>query len=401
MIGRLAAHRLGSHSRWLPALLLWFAGLRGLVEGYTLSLQYLLISSPSTGNIYYAKLPTLHDFIVAQTSSRPVSQAYVLIDGTTKCTGYGCLEDSDRGLQQPRSLAVHEGESLTEATLYVADTKGECIYAYTLRKSDVGGWLTATSQRRVLADAIVGGLAVDGVGNLFYTIAQGGQVNMLTSDYLRKAAEAVAAGDEPPKPQMVSLYGATSKGSSGAAVMEPMGIASDNFFVYWANHGGDEATGVLVKAPDAVGEEAVQFASSLQALASNTDLYQDVASHVCLARDTLFFTGDTPSLYAVKGTGGTIAEVAKNFSQPAGCVYDRMSTLYVADGGRDTVYSLAANFAGLRAVRYLTTAVHVPGPDSLALFGAATPRSGGRLGAQVPIHLIAILLFGVATLHQS
>jgi len=305
-------------------------------------------------------------------------------------------------LQQPRALAVHEGESETEATLYVADTKAECIYAYTLRKADVGGWLTATSQRRVLADVVAGGLAVDGVGNLFYTIAESGQVNMLSSDYLHQVTSAVAAGDEPPKPRTVPLYGASSKGSSGASVVEPMGIASDNFFVYWANHGGDEATGVLVKAPDAVGEEAAEFATSLQPLAANTDLYQDVASHVCLARDTLFFTGDTPSLFAVKATGGTIAEIAQNFSQPAGCVYDRMSTLYVADSGRDTVYSLAANFAGLRAVRYLTTAVHVPGADSLALFGAATPRSGGRMGAQVPIHLLALLvLLAVGSLYRS
>merc|ERR1719188_1657342 len=125
---------------------------------------------------------------------------------------------------------------------------------------------------------------------------------MAPTEYLAKVAEAWAAGSTLPEPEVVALYGASSRGAAGAAVARPAGVASDNFFVYWANEGGDEATGTLVRAPDSIGEDPAQFADALQALAANSDSvsYEDVASNVCLARDTVFFTGDTHSLWAVK-----------------------------------------------------------------------------------------------------
>lgn len=369
---------LGSQVAWshtalshfpLAVLLLFLVGAAQGVEPLP---QWLLISSPSTGNIYYASLPNLAEKALF-VADRHQSQAYTLIDGSRRCSGYGCAEDSDMGLRSPRGLAVYAGESLSRATLYVSDTEALNIYAYELTKSKFG-WLTATSQRRVLQNIAASHLAVDAMGNLYFTVTDSGQINTLTAEYLAKAAEAAASGNTLPEPEIRALYSTASKGTN-AAVVQPTGIVADNFFVYWANHGGDESTGTLVKAPDSAGEDPASFANSLQSLAANTEYYQAVASNLCLARDTVFFTGETASLYAVKSTGGVIAEIAKNFSEPKGCVYDDEGTLYVADAARNAVYSLAANFAALRAVRYTTKMVQVPGADQIVIFGASTPQS--------------------------
>lgn len=372
----------------LAVLLIGF----GRVWSHNLATQYLLVSSPSTGNIYYVRLPSLH------TQSLPIEDRYpepghLLIDGETRCVGYGCREDDDVGLKSPHGLAVHEGESLSQATLFVSDPEALSIYAYTLMRSQFGG-LTATGQHKILQNVDTKALAVDAFGNLFYTVTESGEVNMLTTDYLAKAAEAWATGSTLPEPEVVALYGASSKGEAGAAVARPAGIASDNFFVYWANQGGDEATGTVVKAPDSIGEDPAQFADALQALAANSDSvnFEDVASNVCLARDTAFFTGDTHSLWAVKTSGSLIAEVAKNFSKPKGCVYDRQGSLYVADEADGVVYSLAANFNALRAVRYTTRTAVVPGADQIAIFGAGTPQNFGVRAAPSAGSFAAVLV---------
>merc|ERR1719215_502030 len=253
------------------------------------------------------------------------------------------------------------------ATLYVADPKAANVYAYDLSKNDWDG-LSAYGQRKVLTNMVVRGLAVDGQGNLFFSWGDKGDVCMLTTSYLAKVAHAAYHGLDMPVQEIVTLYAAGATGNGGASVAQPAGLASDNFFVYWANTEGDASSGTLVKAYDSVGDKTV---GGMEAVAANTEFYSAVASNVCLARDNVFFTGDTKSLYAVKTSGGMIAEVMSNFTQPHGCVYDEQGTLYVADGGADAVYSSAANFAGLRTVSYSTKVFEVPGVDQVAIFGAA------------------------------
>merc|ERR1740129_1529242 len=88
--------------RCLSAALL--ACLAGVIQAFDVPTQFLIISSPSEGNVYYAKLPTMHEQAQFLTDRLP-TQAYVLIRGKDQCVGYGCASDTNLGLRSPRGLA--------------------------------------------------------------------------------------------------------------------------------------------------------------------------------------------------------------------------------------------------------------------------------------------------------
>jgi len=335
----------------------------------------------------------------------------LLIDGgASRCLGTSCNEDSDLGLQSPQSLAIHEGTATTSAILYVADTKALNIYGYRLVRSAFDT-LSVSGQWKARRNVAALGLAVDGFGNLFYTTSEGGQIEML-------AAASLEARQEPTP---TVLYAAGSSGSSGASIAGPAGLAADGFYLYWANSGGDGSTGTVLKAPEQLSNVVDQAAgnssataenssataaanasntsadsgstSGPQAIAANSDLYEVVAANVCLARDNVFYTGDTSSLFAVKSRGGSIAEVAQNFSAPKGCVYDDDGTLFVADQDANSVIALPVNFASLRAIRYTSPAFQVQGPSHVAIFGTRRiSRSRSSRGASPAALAISVVL---------
>merc|ERR1712196_701559 len=136
---------------------------------------YAVISSPTTGNIYYASLPCFHDMAMS-ISDRPVHDAAILIDGKgSVCQGWGCLSDNS-GLKYPEALAIHHGAYSN--TLYVADTQAEVIYAYDLYESPLST-LHVGYQRVVLEKVVARGLAVDDTGNLFFTSPDANQISVL------------------------------------------------------------------------------------------------------------------------------------------------------------------------------------------------------------------------------
>jgi len=194
----------------------------------------------------------------------------------------------------------------------------------------------------------VGAMAVDGYGNLFFTTSEDGAIHTLPASEMAKGSQSTE-----------TLYSAES-----ASVRGPAGIVADGFFLYWANRQGDTTSGVVARAPERRTEGSV----APEVLAANSDLYQEIAVNVCLARDNLFFTGESEYLFAVKSAGGMIANVSRAFSAPKGCAYDGESTLYVADAGSNAVYSLPANMAALRPIRHVSKVASVEGPDQIAIF---------------------------------
>jgi len=395
-------------------LVLWAALLSLLqgrcVQGLRTGSRFILISSPSTSSIYYAVLPSIYEQTLPREDRVPVSASLLINGSASKCFGVFCDEDSDVGLQEPAGLAVFEGVHSRSARLYVADTKAQNIYAYDIVRL---AWdtLVVGSQTKVLKGVNALGIAVDSVGNLLYT-QEGGQVSVVTVEQL----DACIYEAKEPKPAV--LLGPDAKGAGGAALKAPAGIATDNFFLYLANSEGDASTGTVMKAPEllpkektASEEEVVTDASAdaatpapvaaplaavgvpaIQAIAANTDVSEAVAINLCLARDNVFFTGDTKALFAVKSRGGTIAQVTNSFKEPKGCVYDEESTLFVADQGDDAVFSLPANFVNLRAYNYTRKVYQVPGPSGVALLGTRSGlviRSSSRSSVSSPLPALA------------
>lgn len=310
--------------------------------------RYIFVSSPSMGNVYYSQLPSFHDLTLPP-SRRPALETKVLIDGKgTKCEGWGCPEDADEGLREPKALALHQQASGV-GTLYVGDSQAGAIFSYRIWMNDMG--LSVGPQRRVLTslNSAVGAMAVDSFGNLFFSMPEDGAIRMLSASEVAKGGKST-----------VTLYAAED-----ASVKSPAGLVADNFFLYWANQQGDTSSGIVARAPE---QRAEGSNASVEVLAANADLYQKIAVNVCLARDNLFFTGESEYLFAVKIAGGMIANVSHAFSAPRGCAYDGESTLYVADAGSNAVYSLPANMAALRPIRHTTKVASVEGPDQVAVF---------------------------------
>jgi len=315
-------------------------------------------SSPSTRSILWAPLPSFHDLTVAQ-KDRPAATSKVLINGVvTKCTGWMCSNTMDRGLEEPTGLAL-DHRAGGHAWLYVSDPKVGALYRYPVdenwRKEPVAG------HQQLLKEDLkdkAHWLALDGYGNLFYTDAEEGAISMLSLEDL----EATAAKGR-------TLYSAKKMKS----VAGPAGIAVDNLHIYWANLQGDKRSGTLVQALAAKVEKP-------KVLAGQTDMYKALSKDICLARDNIFFTGDTNVLFGIKadGSSSSAIEVSQDFKQPRGCVYDEEATVYVADHDGDAIYSLPANFKELRAVKRLDKVADMASPNQVAIFFGPSSNSNLR-----------------------
>lgn len=322
--------------------------------------RFILVTSPGDRNVYYAKLPSFHE-LTKPVSNRSQIDAQKLIDGAaSKCEGAFCTEVSNQGLSSPQGLALYQDS--TSAWVYVSDVEAENIYKYSLSmrydEPTNAFYLLVGDQERV-SSGIPGGalwLSVDGLGNLFYTSGTNGQIEMISSENLKKNNVSESAREV--------LY----KAADSTSVSQPGGIVADNFFVYWANRDAGETAGTIVKAYERKKAESADYP---KALTSNAAM----ASGVCLARDTVFYTADTESIFAVKQQGGAIAEVTSGFQKPRGCVYDNVGTLYVADEQANAIYSLPGNMPNLRAVKHITKVISVNQPQQLVIYSGAVHLS--------------------------
>lgn len=288
-------------------------------------------------------------------------KATKFIDGvSTKCTGAMCDSTSDQGLDAPAGLALHQAGSTY--TLYVSDLTAENIYKYPvsviLDAATNSYFLSVGGQERV-ATGIPGGahsLACDGLGNLFYTSSTAGQVEMIPVEKLQ-------SGDTTSQARKV-LY-APDPAVDPNYVSKPGGIAVDNYFVYWTNTDAGETKGTIVKAYE--NPQTAEAGTFPAPIAGNAAM----AKGICLARGTVFYSGDTTSLFATKLSGGVIAEVSGAFQKPRGCAYDLMGSLYVADEQANAIYSLPGNMPQLRSVKHLSKVISVNQPNQIVILSSA------------------------------
>lgn len=318
------------------------------IGGYDRPDRFVIVTSPSTRNVLWAPLPSLHD-LTLPVKDRWIPDAQILIDGkASKCWGWTCSEHSDRGLEEPTGLALYQRGGGT-AWLYISDPKVGFLYRYEVSSTWRG--LQADSQQLVASDLKDSAhwLAVDSYGNLFYTDAKAGVISMISSEDMSKGI---------PKGRMLA------SSEKLKHVAGPAGIAVDAMDVYWANLKGDQKKGTLLKAEQVASGKA----KSATILSGTSDMYQAMVKDVCLAGSNVFFTGDGESLFAVKADGsGNVTEVAR-LQQPRGCAYDKENTLFVADSGSNAVVSLPANMVNPRAVRNVTKVASIQGPHQIGVF---------------------------------
>mmetsp|Transcript_112540 Transcript_112540/g.363478 ORF Transcript_112540/g.363478 Transcript_112540/m.363478 type:complete len:340 (+) Transcript_112540:121-1140(+) len=310
-----------------------------LVAGsYKPPAKYLIVSNARNGTIGYAKVPP---------GGGAPSEVRTLVDS---------------GLGHPQGIAVDQKRQL----LLVADSDLRKVVSYGLYLH-ADGSLAVDEQTPLAEDVEARWVAVDGPGNVYFSDEMGSRL-------LRVSARQVFDGDT--NAEVVFPRGQEALGSLSA----PGGLATDNFYLYWANKLDGQRAGTLVKGLEAGpnGSSSPLAAQPPAVLASNAPK----AYGVCVAVDNVFFTAPERDVYAVKTSGGNVATVTSGLRSPRGCAWDGDATVYVADRSAHAVYALPGPMVSL----VQTTATQVLRFEDA--FGVAVFSGGRRSG---PLALLALL----------
>lgn len=362
--------------------------------------QFLIVSSPMGQKVSYLELRNFQ--------STGVVHALV-----------------DSGLASPHGIALDRKRGL----LYVADYGARKIFRYTFvvqrsgRNADLQ--LVTEGVRVVVLDGPeVKWLCVDSSsGDLFYTETnkvnkisykvlerlasgqfQASQLTMVSEAAQEAEASAAATasltGSAPATrevlPQILTMYEA----SANTHVSSPAGIVTDGVSVYWANQENGMAAGSVVEGqvtPSAplelsAGSAAASFES--HTVASNSQSSFGITK----THNMLIYSDSAQYVYGVRRTGGQDATLSEAFDSPRGLVWDGDNTIYVADQGGNTIWSMPAG--RLSPNQPLGRVVDVRDPFGLALLSESDPafrvmgasvRRGGGAGAL----LVLLAIMGV------
>jgi len=282
--------------------------------------KYLIASAPSTHMVGYALLPH---------GGYPDGGVQMRVLVST-------------GLTNPQGIAVDQHRR----RLYVADPALTRLVFYDLRPS--GSSLTVGAQETAANSVETRWVAVDGVGNVYFTDEPYHRV-------LRLSAHAIATGGT----QAEIIYDGAFLGS----VSSPGGIAVDNYFVYWTNKESGTQVGSVIKSRELPG---VVNGSSVEVVSNNV-----VKSYgICLApRGSLFYTDERSNLFGVRGAGDVVT-VSAGFVQPRGCSFDGDSTVYVADKYLNAIYAFPTRSPTLDAGAQMIKAAEIEGAFGVAVYTA-------------------------------
>lgn len=224
----------------------------------------------------------------------------------------------DSGLRSPQGLAIDARKS----TLYVADPDMRTVFSYQLVFTNGLLMIDAESPKVAAQNVEARWVAIDGVGNLFFT-------DELTSNIQKVSAENLKKGN--PSPEIIY------DGATVSEVNRPGGIAVDNFHVFWTNKAVGTQVGSVVKGAE--DPETGAAAQSATRIARNSNKVYGV----CLSQNNVYYTDAQRFLYGVKKNGGAIATVSDRLLGPRGCSWDGDGTVYVADKVANAIYSFPSN----------------------------------------------------------
>jgi len=297
--------------------------LQALGCGFANESKYLLISIPSQGKI-----------------------TYVSIDAEGNASKMQNLIDT--GLSMPQGLAIDNAQKF----LYVADPDAKAIYRYRLDFGENGSLIQDGSKRVAVQNIEARWVAIDGIGNLFFTDESKNTINKVSRKELFLNT-----------PKAEIIY----DGSYQKSVSMPGGIAADNFFVFWSNKVSGRLVGSIVRAeesPDGINRKT----ASLPLAKNGEKIYG-----VCLSQNNVFYTDHNANVYGVKKSGGSVTLANDQFVKPRGCAWDGDGTVFVADRQANAVYSFPGN------AHVLSTVHRTKVVDCEDAFGLAVISSSSSL----------------------
>lgn len=319
----------------LCAALYFLSSAAPLAAGFGEAPRFLLASSPSTATIGYLRLPE---------------------DDAPRGDGPPMRVLVGSGHTYPQGIAVDDYRQM----LYVADPSLGKLVRYPLLAS--GKNLKVGKMETVASDVEVRAVAVDGLGNVWFTDEPQQRILRLTAQMIEKKTTT---------PEVVY------DGASMESVRSPGGIAVDNFYVYWLNKASGQSVGSLIRAPQsAPGLSLANLSAGGQPERGHTFLQSlskasDKSYGVCLTSTNAFFTDEFNKVYGVSRTAVARDEataITASFGEPRGCAFDGDGTVYVADKAHNAIYQFASNMERLRPDRLMTKAAEMQGAFGLAIY---------------------------------
>lgn len=291
--------------------------------------KYLFISSPVDEKVSFARLPAAKPMFGRSAPKWVVENLVQLPLG-----------------ESPAGLAVDQKRQI----LYVAVPAKMVVKGYYIQFQDGKAQVKGDSFVAV-KDVKTWWVACDGVGSVFVTDEEGGQILKVPArDLVNHNSTAKVIYDK----------------DTILKVSNPAGIAVDNFHAYWGNKALGTQQGSVVKAfEEPVNEEPNP--ESVRSIATNLDQVHGV----CLVHDIVFFSAPETSLYATDKKGLAEATVVDNsFHSPRGCSWDGDGTVFVADYGANAVLSFAGNMNTPDTAR-VSKLVDVKAPFDVAVMSGA------------------------------
>jgi sugar lactone lactonase YvrE len=344
--------------------------------------KYLLVSTPenSPEKVWYMVLPSAGsasattDATVTATESTGTTDASTTADaGVTGNGMFALLKDTD-GLAKPIGIAVDHARN----GLYVADYVMGKILRWPMAEDTTLQTLSVTStSTEIYSGAYVSWIAVDSIGNLFFSDEDTSTIWKVAAHDLIKSGRGKddefydtkkltyslncpgVYGSDRPTPVVVYSRDETKT----SEVSGPGGLAVDNFHVFWGNKQLGTQVGSIVKGYETSTPDKIKQPVKV---ALNTERVYGV----CLAGNNIFYTDKRTNIYGVKKHGGGIATISESMKDPRGCTWDGDGTIYVADMEGGKVKSFPSNMLNL-APQKLKDVVEVYQPMSLAVYETA------------------------------
>lgn len=287
--------------------------------------QYLLVSQPHLQKVTYFEIP---------------DDPYGNKTGAAGIDADSEIELIVEGLQDPRGIAIDPKTN----RLFVADEMQQKVLSFDLAVKD-GKLIYTGDPVTVAQDVKPRWVAVDGVGNVFFTSGADNKIQ-------RVMAERMELGDT--RAELVYT------GQTVYQVSRPSGLAIDNFNIYWANREQGIKMGSLAMGLEMPPENEPW--TTVRTLADNVL----ISYGVCLSATNVYYTADARTIHGVKKVGGPIVKITDKLNQPRGCVWDSDGTIYVADRGNEGIYTFPASAPELVSQR-LKKFTSVAAPWGLAI----------------------------------
>lgn len=361
--------------KWRGALLLAAAA--------SLELQAEAVAELRTGEHSLLRVPRPEQFLLI---SSPKEQKVCFSRITPgKSAGATVLPLIDSGLAAPAGIAVDR----KRGKLFIADPDVRKVFEYTIQVRG-GELISDNRQLSIIENIEVHWLAVDQLGDLYFTGPLGNQVMTVPLGTLEKleagtllasnlkteseaAAEAAQVAAEnaalaaegkptPPPSADVTIRVLYEAADGVTSVSAPAGIAADGIHVFWGNGGGGTAAGSIVEGA----REVTTTGDAIRLVSQNTNTVMGVAT----SSNAIFYSDKSQFVYGIKKAGGEVVTISEALQQPRGLVWDGDGTVFVADKAGNMVYSFPS---GRLAPGHTSRVTQLHDAFGLALVSVADP----------------------------